>query len=393
MKSKHVDQQLIWVDNLRSSITVLVVAHHGALAYTTFAWFDTVAYIRSTHAVVDVKRWVVLDVFVNFNDIFFMSLMFLIGGLFLSRSIQKKGMSVFVLDRFKRLFLPFLLGGTLLMLVSYFPAFYVAHGSTNVGDYMKDFFIVEKWPVGPPWFIWELFLFNLIFALSHGRLSGFYARLGEKLGNIRDAKLLFMVFFVVTWVLFVPLAYTVGEDTWTGLGPFDFQLSRILLYFGYFMLGVVLGNTDFSDNLFSESSSIVKKWWSWTLLAIVVFFSLRMISPVLTRWVEAGKLNEFSAWMAYYILFTVSCTTTCIACITIFRKNLKTQSVLSNSLSQNAYLIYLLHFVFVVWCQFSLLDTHFSVFTKFLVTFLVSLSLSWIVAHLLRKNRILNKYL
>jgi len=30
----------LWVDYLRSVITVLVVAHHSSLAYTTFAWFD-----------------------------------------------------------------------------------------------------------------------------------------------------------------------------------------------------------------------------------------------------------------------------------------------------------------------------------------------------------------
>lgn len=390
MKTKPSGHQLVWVDNLRSSIILLVVAHHAALAYTTFANFDSVAYIRSTHAIVDIKRWVGLDVFVNFNDIFFMSLMFLIGGLFLSQSIQRKGRPVFVLDRFKRLFLPFLLGGTILMLVSYFPAFYVAHGSTIVPDYMKDFFLVEKWPVGPPWFIWVLFLFNWIFALSHGWLSGFYARLGEKLGNIKDAKLLFMVFFMVTWVLFVPLAYTVGGETWTGLGPFDFQVSRILLYFGYFMLGVVLGNTDFNGNLFSQNSDIGKKWWLWAILAVVVFSMLRMMSPILTQWVEDRELGEFTAWMVYYTLFSVSCTTSSIAAITLFRRKVQTQSSLSRSLSQNAYLIYMLHFVFVVWCQFALLDTNLSAFTKFLATFLVSLSLSWIVAHLLRKNRILN---
>lgn len=53
----------LWIDYLRSAITVLVVAHHAALAYTTWAKFDTIAYIRSTHAVVDIKRWIGLDGF------------------------------------------------------------------------------------------------------------------------------------------------------------------------------------------------------------------------------------------------------------------------------------------------------------------------------------------
>lgn len=81
----------VWIDYLRSYLTVLVVAHHSTLAYTTFASFDKEVYINSTHPIVDMERWIGLDIFVSFNDIFFMSLMFLIGGLFLSKSIMKKG--------------------------------------------------------------------------------------------------------------------------------------------------------------------------------------------------------------------------------------------------------------------------------------------------------------
>ena len=80
----------VWIDYLRSSLTVLVVAHHSTLAYTTFASFDKNAYIKSTSPIVDTKRWIGLDIFENFNDIFFMSHMFLIGGLFLSNSIAKR---------------------------------------------------------------------------------------------------------------------------------------------------------------------------------------------------------------------------------------------------------------------------------------------------------------
>ena len=68
----------LWINYLRSIITVMVVAHHASLAYTTFARFDKEIYINSTNAIVDHKRWVGLDVFQNFNDVYFMSLMFLI---------------------------------------------------------------------------------------------------------------------------------------------------------------------------------------------------------------------------------------------------------------------------------------------------------------------------
>jgi len=111
------------VDNLRSFITVLVVAHHSSLAYATFGFFNKEAYITSTHPIVDQARWKGLDIFIDFNDIFFMSLMFLISGIFVMQSIQHKLVKAFVRDRFFRLFIPFMLGVTILMLLAYYPAF------------------------------------------------------------------------------------------------------------------------------------------------------------------------------------------------------------------------------------------------------------------------------
>jgi peptidoglycan/LPS O-acetylase OafA/YrhL len=72
----------IWLDYLRAFITVLVVAHHSSLAYTTFASFNKAAYNASTHPIVDTVRSHGLDIFEDFNGVFFMSLMFLISGIF-----------------------------------------------------------------------------------------------------------------------------------------------------------------------------------------------------------------------------------------------------------------------------------------------------------------------
>lgn len=91
-----------WLDYLRGFLTLLVVAHHSSLAYTTFATFNKEMYVSSTNPVVDITRWLGMDYFEDFNDIFFMALMFLIGGIFLMSSIQKKGQSSFISDRFYR---------------------------------------------------------------------------------------------------------------------------------------------------------------------------------------------------------------------------------------------------------------------------------------------------
>jgi len=381
-----------WIDYLRSVITVLVVTHHSALAYTTWANFDKVAYIRSTHAVVDTKRWIGLDIFVNFNDVFFMSLMFLIGGLFLTKSIKKKGTVSFIKDRVYRLLIPFLILGTVFMLIAYFPAYYIAHNSINIVDYLKDFFVVQQWPVGPPWFLWVLFLFNLVFAICYTIGKTVKTRFGFV--YLQNQPVLFcIVLFLLTWLLYVPVSYNIGASNWTGFYPFDFQLNRILLYFGYFLVGILIGNSDFNNGLLSVNSSIASSWLLWVLLAFIVFSGLTIIPKYLGEMVTSQTLTGLSSSMIYYSIYAASCTLSCIAFISTFRTKIETERTWWNSLSENAYLIYLTHFAFITWTQFFLLKFDVPAFFKFIITFIITIGLSWWTSKLLRKFSLINKYL
>lgn len=280
------------------------------------------------------------------------------------------------------------------MLIAYFPSYYVAHNNTNIIAYIKDFFLIEKWPVGPPWFIWVLFLFNLLFAFTHSTFHKLYSRLGKLTSNFKHKPFLFFaVFLSFTWILYVPIAYNIGAGTWTGFGPFDFQLSRILLYLGYFMVGVFIGNSDFNVEIFSEKALLVKKWRLWIVLALIIYAILTIIGEPLAQMVKDNTINEFNAWMIYYTVYVASCTLSCIAFITTFRKLVNTESPWWNSISENAYLIYLTHYIFVTWIQFSLLNVNFSAFIKFALTFMLSLVLSWWTSVLLRKFKIMRTYL
>ncbi|RYZ25006.1 MAG: acyltransferase, partial [Chitinophagaceae bacterium] len=288
----------VWVDYLRSAITVLVVAHHASLAYTTFASFDKSAYINSTNPVVDTNRSVLMDIFENFNDIFFMFLMFFIGGLFIARSVGNKGAAVFVKDRLYRLLLPFLIGGTLLMLLAYYPSFILAYDSTEISFYIKDFFTTQQWPVGPPWFIWLLFVFNLIVALLFPFVKSSVVKTAKTIGSLQNRPFhFFMLVFVMTWLLYVPVAFSIGAGTWTGYGPFDFQLSRVLAYFGYFTLGVITGATDFNNQLFARDAAIIKNWKGWALCALFFYATIVINSlyHVLENFVKNGHLSATAA--------------------------------------------------------------------------------------------------
>lgn len=389
-------QRDIWVDYLRAAITVLVVAHHSSLAYTTFAHFDKVAYINSTHPIVDNKRWIGLDIFENFNDIFFMSLMFFIGGLFLTKSIAKKGTMAFIRDRCLRLFIPFIIIGTLSNLIAHFPSFYIAHNDGSIKAYIVDFFTIENWPVGPPWFIWVLFVFNVLFALIYTLAKKVFSNTHDRISRLGNRPVLcFLLLAMLTWILYVPVAYNIGAGTWTGWGPFDFQLSRILLYFGYFMTGAIIGNSDFHNGIFARDAVLVNRWKIWVVLALVVYCILTVSGEynVLKNLVVKGVLPEFAAWMIYYTVYVFSCTLSCIAFLTTFRAIANTPKAWMDSLAANAYLIYLIHYIFVLWTQLFLLDLATHAFAKFLIVFLNALALSWMISIFLRRFSFAKKHL
>ena len=98
-------------DYLRAFITVLVVAHHSVIAYARIS--PDVGLRHPLHPwlagipIADSHRLVSFDLFALFNDTFFMSLMFLLSGLFVWPSLARKGGARFLRDRLLRLGVPF----------------------------------------------------------------------------------------------------------------------------------------------------------------------------------------------------------------------------------------------------------------------------------------------
>ncbi|WP_316820245.1 acyltransferase [Pedobacter gandavensis] len=383
-----------WIDYLRGFITLLVVAHHSSLAYTTFAYFNRSAYISSTHPIVDRVRWKGMDYFEDFNDIFFMSLMFLIAGIFVWSSLQKKGTKLFLKDRFYRLMVPFFTGVTLLMLIAHYPAYHLTHGNWSLRNYIIDFFTIESWPVGPPWFLWVLFSFNLIFSVSLPFWTVLIKKAGQKIKDLNDKPIItLLIWYLLTWISYVPFMFWFSPGSWTGTGPFDFQTSRILLYFSYFLLGTVLGSLGTDLGVFSSKSVWIRKWPLWISACILTYVLLKMTESPLTKWHEQKVLSRTTATLIYRSIWVLSCSLSSIALISLFKQTFHRTNRYWQSLADNAYGIYLIHYVFVIWCQFLLLELELSALWKFILTFLVSITASWGITVLIRKQKIIKRYL
>jgi hypothetical protein len=388
------EERELWIDYLRSFIILTVVIHHAALSYTTYAHFNQEAYILSTHPLVDTRRWIGFDILVYFNDIFFMSLMFLISGFFVLSSLKRKGNRVYLSDRFRRLFVPFIAGVTIIALLAYYPSYLSSHKGNNIINYIIDFFTIEYWPPGPAWFLWMLFIFNLIFVWIYPYIKSLLEHLGEfLLSLVKKPALLIFLWFLITWILYVPMRLIFGPDKWASLGPFDFQISRILLYPGYFIMGVIAGTIPSERGLLSGKSRFMRIWPLFIILALSAFILLLNIDKPLESLVQTHRISGFTSNLVYCSMFTASCIFSCAAYLTtakaIFRRNNKFWDLITAS----AFTIYLIHYVFIIWGQYVLLNMDLPVILKFLIVTLCSLLLSFLISYYLHKSKAISKYL
>ena len=190
----------------------MVVAHHSCLAYTTFAHFDPARYLAA-HPVVDLARWRFFDYAENFNDVFFMSLMFFISGLFVWPSLRRSGALVFLRGRLLRLGAPFAAGVLLLMPLAYYASWQLTGHDAGYLAYWRQNITTDGWPPGPLWFIWLLLFFDTLAA-------GFFIAWPRRIGAVpliwtkRKPLLAAAAMFGLCATVYLPALKAFGFHTW-----------------------------------------------------------------------------------------------------------------------------------------------------------------------------------
>ena len=88
------------LSNLRAVVILLVLAVHSVLAYLDFLppspyRFDEPPYRWQVTPIVDSQRWVGFDLFCAWQDVYLMSFMFFLSGLFSGRVLCARGVGDF----------------------------------------------------------------------------------------------------------------------------------------------------------------------------------------------------------------------------------------------------------------------------------------------------------
>lgn len=367
-------------DYLKVLVILLVVAHHSCLAYTTFAHFDPAHYLTgSTAPVVDTARWGFFDYAENFNDVFFMSLMFFISGLFVWPSLRRSGTRAFVCGRLLRLGAPFAVGSFLLMPVAYYASWQLTGNDAGYLAYWRQDTIHERVP-GPLWFIWLLLLFDIIAAVFYfvwPRRIGVMPLAWTKHKPVAAAAAMFAVCAVV----YLPALKAFGW-AWGAffIAPFYFQLSRFGLYLAWFAVGAWIGSEDLERGLLARDGALAR-YWPWWLCACFVAYNMLWFLPMGLE--AAGALTADQRGAIWAILWVVSCVASCFALVALFRATVRTRRHWMDSLSRSAYIIYIVHYAYVLWLQRWLMGINIHASLKFVIVFSGATLFSWLTAQCL----------
>ncbi|HUI71026.1 MAG TPA: acyltransferase family protein [Spirochaetia bacterium] len=385
MQSREKRGREVSIDYLRAFVTLLVLAHHSSLAYTTFAHLDTANYLLSTAPIVDSQRWGFLDYAENFNDVFFMSLMFFISGLFVWPTLGKKAVSHFLRDRLLRLGLPFLVGAAFLMPVAYYPSWLVAGGQPGYFRYWLGF-LRNGWSPGPLWFVWLLLLFDVIAAgvwLLFRKHDGRFA--------VRSAPRAFLIIFVVSFFAYVPMLARFGFGTWVAFlfPPLYFQIARIFLYLTWFFAGVLIGSGGIATGFLAEKSPFARHWPWWIAVCLLAYNLLWFVPGIIEHSHGSSQLRDLS----YVTFWVFSCCASCFGLLALFRGVFTRRRKWMDSIARAAYIMYIVHYVYVIWTQYLLLGLPASAGVKFSITCALAISVSWLSARLLLRVPVLKSLL
>ena len=365
------------IDYLRVFVVLLVLYHHVIIAYATFAYMNPENPIATFSPVVNEQRFALFDLIIAYNDVYFMSLLFFVSGLFVYSSLKKKGIKNYLIDRTKRLAIPFIVCVPIIVPLEYYPAVLqvqnIYGGDTGYMEFWSIMIRNAFGTAGPLWFLWVLLVFDFIAALL------FYL-IPNVIGIIKRAAKLFkspLIFFAaltaITILAYIPMLFIFDSQQWIGIGPCTVQISRLLMYFVYFLAGTAFGIYGLNSSLLNRDGLLAKRLWIWLTVSPLCF----------TGFIITAIIEDFNPYIRG-LLFVISCAAIIMSTVGFFIKYAHRRFRILDSLSGNAYGIYIVHYMFVTWLQYGFLDIKLHPFLKGTFVFIGTLVLSWITIAVIR---------
>jgi len=369
--------------NLRAVVILIVLAFHSVLPYLASLPqapypFDNPPYLWLAFPIVDGQRWFGFDLFCAWQDLGLMTLMFFLSGLFVPASLARKGSWKFLSDRLLRIGLPLALATLFLAPLAYYAAYRTTAIDPGPATYLQHWLALPFWPCGPQWFLGELLAFNILAAAMHRFVPGWDLYLVRLVALTGDNPVkFFAVLATASALAYVPLVLVHSPFAWVNIGPIGFQPSRPLHYLVYFLAGVAVGSHGLDRGLLDCDGALPRHWGAWLAAAFAGFLLWAAPTSVtMADWSNAPGIAKCAAGLG----FVIACAAGCLCALAICLRFAHWRRWEFDSLSVNAYRMYLTHYVFAVWLQYALLGTALFAMPKAAIVFAATLVMSWATA-------------
>ncbi len=367
--------RLLFVDNIRVFLTIVVVLFHLMITYAgTGSWYYTEG--RQDFATGAIGAW-----FLAVNQAYFMGLFLLVSAYFVPGSYDRKGADRFLRDRLIRLGIPLALYSWVIRpVLAYldpvkFPVSRPPFWSFITGNYFKN---EAVFGAGPLWFIETLLIFSALYVLWRVLTR---PRLDRPVPDTRfpgngSIALLALVLGVAAFLIRIWLP--VG---WNFV-PLNLQFPFFAQYIALFAIGLIAYRRNWLLNMPEGAGRL---WLGIAVPLILFFWPLALAGGA-----AQGGLDFFRGglhWqaLAYALWESFLGIGLCIGLVWFFRRYGNRQGKLTGFLSRNAYTAYLIHEVVIIALAYAVRDVALYPLIKWVLVALVAVPLCFALSSLIRK--------
>jgi len=322
--------RLLFIDNIRWSMIVLVLSMHASDTYSPFGnWY----YVDRQRTGFGTALF--FGVYQSFLQAFFMAVLFFIAGYFSAAAFDRKGLAQFARDRVLRLGVPTLLYMLVIgPLTQYFLSRTWGHGGfphqwllhLKDGEWLSE--------TGPMWFCAVLLLFSLLYGLL--RFAGWEeSKVVPRSDRAFGLATAAFVGAMAVSTFLVRIAVPEGASV-LNVHPGDFP-QYVLMY--------AAGAFGFRGNwLLAAPDRSCIRWGSLALLlSVPLFAALIWLGGAMQGDTSLydGGFNPVSAGKCLWEALV--CVGMGLLLLAVYRRHFNTQGPVARWLSDNAFGVYLIH--------------------------------------------------
>jgi glucan biosynthesis protein C len=367
--------RLLFVDNIRVLLTILVVLFHLMITYAgTGSWYYREG--REDFITGALGAW-----FLTVNQAYFMGLFLLISAYFVPGSYDRKGAGRFLKDRLIRLGIPVAFYSWIIRpLLAYLDPVRFPGPRPPFWSFLTEGYFREEavFGSGPLWFIETLLIFSLVYVLWRLLAPPRPAEPAVETGFPGNGCIALFALLLGVAGFLIRLWRPIG---WNFV-PLNLQFPFFAQYIGLFIVGLIAYRRNW---LLSLPDRVGRLWLGIAGLMILLFWPLVLGGGALDKGLDPFRGGWHWQALAYALWESFLCLGMCIGLIYVFHRYANCQGRLARFLSRNAYTAYLIHEVVIIALAYAVRDVALYPLLKWGLVSLVAVLLCFGLSSLIRK--------